>query len=56
MKTQIMHCLRDTTKKGQQALHVYSIANFVASRLSPISYLLLSRDTHNIWADSAQCW
>ena len=25
------HCLRDPTKIGQQALHVYSIANFVAS-------------------------
>ena len=25
-----MHCLRDPTKKGQQELHVYSIANFVA--------------------------
>ena len=24
-------CLQDPTKKGQQALHVYSIANFVAS-------------------------
>ena len=25
------HCLRDPTKKGQQALHVSNIANFVAS-------------------------
>ena len=27
----IWHCLRDPPKKGQHALHVYSIANFETS-------------------------
>ena len=30
-KEQQAHCLRDPTKKEQQALHVYSIADFPAS-------------------------
>ena len=44
-----MHCLRDPTKKGQQALHVYSIANFVASWLKWLQMILNDYKWLSMW-------